>query len=103
VIDEIIAWITDFLSSLTNSLTVPSGIPVVMLVVGTVLVLFLIYVLAKNALFALLVLAALGAVWFFFAPLNAIPIAFGLTALDVLLILVLVGGAWLYTRKKGGR
>ena len=103
MINDIIAWITDFLSSLTNSLSVPQGVPITILAIGTVLGLFLVYVLAKNALVVLLVLAALLAVWFFFAPLNAIPIAFGLTALDVLIISVLVVGAYIWSRAKGGK
>ena len=104
---EIWNWLQNFLSRLdfTNSLKPPAGIPVTFLIVGLAIGGFLLWVLLKNALLAVLVLAGLYALWFLLAPLNSIILfsqsGLTLTALDAALIAILVIGGYLFARRKG--
>jgi hypothetical protein len=100
-------WLSNFLSSLnfTNSLKPPAGIPVTFLIVGLAIGGFLLWVLLKNALLAVLVLAGLYALWFLLAPLNSIILfsqsGLTLTALDAVLVATIAVGAYLLARSRG--
>jgi hypothetical protein len=109
ILTDLLAWISSFLSSLQlpSLPAIPQGIPVVLLIAATLLTAFIAYVIAKEALLAVLALLGLGVVWFFLSPLYEIVLfsSNGLvfTAMDVVLLVLIAGGLYLLTRSKGGK
>jgi hypothetical protein len=102
-LSEIWNWLSNFLSSLdfTNSLKPPAGIPLTVMVIGSILAVFLLWVVLKNALFSVLVLIALGVVWWLLAPLGMIPIAYGFSWLDVAVVAICLVGLYIWSKKRG--
>jgi len=106
-LSEIWGWLQNFLTSLQlpNLPQLPQGIPLTFLLVGAAVGLFLLWILLKNALMAVLVLVGLGVLWFLLAPLNSIVLfsqsGLTLTALDGALVAILAVGAYILSKSKG--
>ena len=95
-VQNIINWLLSFLPGMP-SVQFPSGVPITLLVVGSLLLAFIGYTLVKSAGLAVAVLVGLGAEWLLLKDLTGVVLfaagGISFSALDLVMVGTIVLGA----------